>query len=90
MGKNCYKDTADLDVDGMAAWYTDYLNALRLIGLKNRVLIEELLDLDQESGVGREFPRFRGLPKIIDKVIWWCGGRGKTDGDGLPIKLFLT
>jgi hypothetical protein len=80
-----YTATEGLDSADMARWYTGYLEVIHLIGRKNQRLLDELMILDSQEGVARHFKRVCGLPKIIDKILWW---RGRPSA-GLPTKLFV-
>lgn len=73
LGAGGWADTVDLASRGMTTWYCDYLAVLHAIGAANRSLLEELIAIDAQSAPGPQHDRVRGLPKIIDKILWWLG-----------------
>ena len=76
-----WADTATLDADGMSMWYLDYLAVIHDIGKANPDLLAELFELDRATSpplVAQD--RMRGLPKIIDKIVWWIGRESKKSG----------
>ena len=64
----------------------DYLAMIHEIGRENRNLILDLAELDIRTGDEPLFDRARGMPKIIDKILWWLG---KEDKQGRKINFFL-
>jgi len=81
-----WSDTASLEEFGMSQWYHDYLTALHRIGKANEGLLKELIRLDEETSPGLHMTRVRGLPKILDKILWWIGQPG--DGRAVGKQLF--
>lgn len=77
IGSPCWSTTANLGTDEMANWYEAYLETLHAIGEDNRDLIAELIELDASEATDPRFDRLRGLPKMVDKVLWWCGRERK-------------
>ena len=72
--------TSSLDPEKMAIWYVDYLTAIHRVGEANPDLLFELLELDRATADGPDHERVRGLPKIVDKIIWWIGREEKVRG----------
>jgi len=85
LGAGSWADTADLDSRGMTAWYSDYLGVIHTIGTANRALVQTLIALDAQSAPGAQQERVRGLPKILDKILWWLG---RPDQAGREARLF--
>jgi hypothetical protein len=80
-----WSHTSDLDSRGMTTWYADYLGVIHAIGIANRSLLQQLISLDAESATGTQQERVRGLPKILDKILWWLG---RPDQAGSSAQLF--
>ena len=80
-----WSHTDGLDTVGMTAWYTDYLEVVHQIGALNGDLITDLLQTDAETSAFPKYARARGLPKLIDKILWWCG---KEAREGRDARLF--
>lgn len=81
-----WSDTADLDSRGMTAWYSDYLGVIHAIGTANRSLVQTLIPLDAESAPGAQQERVRGLPKILDKILWWLGKPDQVGRESQPFR----
>lgn len=79
-------DTDGQGANAFSSWYTDYLRVIRDVGEANSDLVRLLLEVDRETGATPYFERVRGLPKLIDKVLWWLG---KEERDGKTVRLFL-
>ncbi len=77
--------TVGLDAQGMSLWWCDYMSVLRAIGEDSRELIHHLMLIDQVSGALPLFERVRGLPKLLDKILWWAG---RVSDRGADIELF--
>lgn len=73
--------THGLGLDGMAAWYTDYMEVIRQIGAVNQDLILLLLQIDSKTSNVPKYARALGLPKLIDKILWWLGKEAKQGRD---------
>ncbi|MBK9386170.1 MAG: hypothetical protein IPN34_15260 [Planctomycetes bacterium] len=81
-----WDDTATLDLTSMTRWYRSYLQVLHDIGADNATLIAELLELDAATGPQPYFERVRGLPKLLDKILWWVG-REHESSQSMPLFL---
>jgi hypothetical protein len=46
----------------------------------NRDLLSRLLTLDRMTWPGPVHERFRGLPRVIDKILWWVGKESREPG----------
>lgn len=69
----------------MTKWYASYLRVIHDIGAANLDLVQKLLQLDQQTGDRPAFKRVRGLPKLIDKILWWAGRQARR---GQPVRIF--
>lgn len=85
LGAGGWNDTDGLDSQGMTAWHYDYLGVIHAIGAANSSLLQTLIALDAESAPGPQHARVRGLPKILDKILWWLG---RPDQAGSGAQLF--
>ena len=77
--------TNGLDTNAMASWYTDYLRVIHQIGARNQNLITELLQIDAETNHDPKYAQTRGLPKLIDKILWWCGREKTREGRNVMV-----
>lgn len=80
-----WSDTDGLGAEGMAAWYASYLQVIHDIGAVNPGLVGTLHGLDQKTGDRPAFNRLRGLPKLMDKILWWAG---REERRGATVNLF--
>ena len=81
----CWADTAELGAEGMALWYGDYLTLIRKIGAENKELFTRLWHIDESTAPEAWSNRLRGLPKLLDKILWWAGREQKR---GKNVKIF--
>ena len=69
----------------MACWYRSYLSVIHDIGKTNGHLIDELFVIDVQTYDEPGAERVQGLPKLIDKILWWAG---KEAREGRYVNLF--
>ena len=81
-----WADTERLGAHEMALWYRDYLALIREVGRQNNILIAKLRHLDDQTAPQAWNRNLRGLPKLIDKILWWAG---REERRGNPVRIFL-
>lgn len=68
-----WKITDGMDCAAFAEWYLSYLQVLSKIGADNADVVRRLVEVDRATASDRMWERWRGFPKILDKVLWWTG-----------------
>jgi len=82
-----WEQTQGMGAQPFAAWYLSFLRVVHEIGDDNSDILPELFELDRATFTTSGAERTRGLPKLLDKIMWWVGLERKR---GNQIALFAN